>query len=89
MEIIITSKNITGESAMKKMMEDSSYGIAKRSVINEEPYTIKIKPKGLNRFDMVFKNNPYAMASVEHPMKKVLLDYGATEKDFEIEIQVK
>jgi hypothetical protein len=86
MNIIITALTDIGQIAIEKLMEDSSYGVATRTVISLDPYTISITPTGLGRFANMIKNNPYAISAVESPMRDVLIDYGAKPSDFKITV---
>lgn len=86
MQIILKSKSTKGDEALKKLMQEKSFGVASRSLINSEPYTVQIVPKGLNKVLSALRMNPYIIPTIEAPMINMMKDYGAKEKDYEISV---
>ena len=86
MYIEIKSTNPNGIEAMKKLLNDKSMGIATKILTCDSPYTIKITPKGIQRYIVVLKNNPYIIDVIEQPMRKVLIDYGAKPNEFDVRV---
>ena len=88
MYITIKAKTETGEEALKKLMQARTGGLATRSMINSEPYTVKIIPKGIQNMVSKLRINQYLIPTIEAPTHQMMKDFGANKEDYELAVVV-
>lgn len=86
MKVIIKELNKKGRDALEKLQKSKTRGLARKRTLTEDPLKIELKPRGMPFFIDNLINSPMMINTITAPMHKMMGDYGATTKDYTIEV---